>query len=441
MMENEIHDVEDRDEFHYWERGYKIPSELYKTYGTEGFDGLFGYTLAKFDEVYPLRLPQCFTQWRLTDKGLSSLIAHVYKNLLAYCIEEKCWYVFNKETFTWESDPECVKMIDYVNTFTEMLRIHALIEKTRDDAQAPDEDSVKEIIKTLNKYDGVSKVNNLISMLKGDFGISVHEFDKELDYLNCCGWLYNLKTGKVDHLATGDDHCRKSTGITPTHLNRKLVKKWDEFLDDVCEVEGKVDKAKKHYLQVACGSSLFGSNPEEKMFILHGATGRNGKGVFTTAICSALGDYAANTTAGMIVDNGKTKSRSANTHTAGLSNVIHSRFLNMSETNLGERLDGAIIKSYTGGDVLQVREIYQRAYSDIPHFTMWMSVNILPHVMDLTVFTADRLRVIPFEHHHTKDEIDPNLKTLMRTPEMSAVVLKWLIDGAAKKRACKILIA
>ena len=82
------------------------------------------------------------------------------------------------------------------------------------------------------------------------------------------------------------------------------------------------------------------------LFILHGS-GRNGKGTFLRVLSKVLGDYSWNTPFSTLV---------ADRDSRGPRNDIAAfrgrRFITTQESKEGIRLDEAMIKTLTGGDLI-----------------------------------------------------------------------------------------
>ena len=58
-----------------------------------------------------------------------------------------------------------------------------------------------------------------------------------------------------------------------------------------------------------------------------------------------------------------------------------------------------------------------------------MNTNHLPRVTDSTVFSSDRIKVIPFERHFEDNERDTGLKRLFSEKDNLSAVLNWCLDG------------
>lgn len=64
-----------------------------------------------------------------------------------------------------------------------------------------------------------------------------------------------------------------------------------------------------------------------------------------------------------------------------------------------------------------------------PQFKLYINTNYLPSVDDMSLFSSNRVRVIPFDRHFEPQEQDPNLKHLFAKEESKSAILNWLIAG------------
>jgi putative DNA primase/helicase len=60
---------------------------------------------------------------------------------------------------------------------------------------------------------------------------------------------------------------------------------------------------------------------------------------------------------------------------------------------------------------------------------MFVGTNHLPAVTDTSLFTSDRVRVIPFNRHFNEAERDMTLKQTLSRPENLSGVLNWCLRG------------
>ena len=142
-----------------------------------------------------------------------------------------------------------------------------------------------------------------------------------------------------------------------------------------------------------CSALSFFTNRFQMLYILTG-TGGNGKGVLTTFIKAAGGDYVygANQTFLTSVQ----KSGAADSCLASTDGV---RIVLVSEPDNGEKncyMNTEFMKAITGGDPINARMLFQNAKVFTPRFTVLMSCNNKPEIRKLDRAILRRLSIHPF---------------------------------------------
>ncbi|MDE7323757.1 MAG: DNA primase [Lachnospiraceae bacterium] len=198
-------------------------------------------------------------------------------------------------------------------------------------------------------------------------------------------------------------------------------KHWEKFLDEV--MQGDTEKIK--YLQKIAGISLTGDTKEECMFILYGATTRNGKSTFVETIGHLLGDYGLTMRPETLAVKQNNDSRQANGDIARLKGV---RFVNASEPPKRMIFDVALIKTLLGRDSITARHLHEREFEFVPVFKLLINTNYLPQILDDTVFSSGRINVISFDRHFEPQEQDKDLKNRLRDKQELSGILNWCIE-------------
>ena len=86
------------------------------------------------------------------------------------------------------------------------------------------------------------------------------------------------------------------------------------------------------------------------------------------------------------------------------------RFANISEPSRGLLLNAAQVKNMTGNDTLNARFLYENSFDFKPQFKLYVNTNYLPVITDMTVFTSNRVLIIPFDRHFEEWEQDKTLR-------------------------------
>ena len=156
------------------------------------------------------------------------------------------------------------------------------------------------------------------------------------------------------------------------------------------------------------GYALSGDTRFECLFILFGATTRNGKGTLMESVLSVMGDYGSTVRPETISMKQNVSSQNPTEDIARLAGI---RFANISEPSKGLLLNAAQVKSMTGNDTLNARFLHENSFDFRPQFKIFMNTNYLPVITDITLFSSGRIMIIPFERHFEENEQD---KTLSR---------------------------
>ncbi|QIN82500.1 hypothetical protein GBA63_07465 [Rubrobacter tropicus] len=235
-------------------------------------------------------------------------------------------------------------------------------------------------------------------------------------------YLMNVWNGTVD-LRTGElhGHDRENliTMLAPVaYYPDADGTEWDTFLERVLP-----DEELREFMRTSVGYSAIGNAAEHVMFILYGL-GANGKSTFTETLKAVLGDYAHRTNTNTLVNSGG----GPNGATPDLANLKGRRFTYASESEEGQRLDEATIKSITGGGTINARHLYGKPFEFEPSHTLWLETNHKPRVKGTDPAIWRRLMLVPFTVAIPKPEQDRHLPEKLR--EQASGVLNWIVRGA-----------
>lgn len=208
-------------------------------------------------KMEPFKNPRYYSN----DIGNSNLFADFYKSVARYVPERKKWFVYDGKA--WRSDTGNLKVMKLCKNLANQLIYYALSIK--------DENLRKSYIKSASKWQE-RRAREIILRDAGDvYPLSMSEFDKDIYLLNCLNGTLNLKDGNFyPHKAS--DYITKIAGVN--YDPKAVCNRWIDFVDEVmCG-----DKEKAEFFQKSLGYALTGDTRYESMFILFGATTRNGKG-------------------------------------------------------------------------------------------------------------------------------------------------------------------
>ena len=247
--------------------------------------------------------------------------------------------------------------------------------------------------------------------------VSVSEFDRSPDHLNCLNGVVDLRTGALIPHNSGQ---RFTYCCAVDYDPDADQSKWLAFLDGAIGGGRQVND----YLQCATGYSLTGHTSEEIVLYPFGPT-RAGKGVFTETMQAAIPKPIA-----VEVDfNTFTRERANDSNNFDLAPLKAARLVFASESNRYQKLNAAKIKVLTGGNDIYCAFKHRDHFSYRPQFAVWLVSNH-PARADVDDDAAwYRLRVIEFPNSFAGRE-NKSLKAELRKPENLRGVLAWAVQGA-----------
>jgi putative DNA primase/helicase len=283
----------------------------------------------------------------------------------------------------------------------------------------------KAIIESLG---GDKKLRTDVSRCESSMGIkgvltiaaTLEEFAFTTDHMDADPYLINCANGTLDlrdrTLRPHDpaDRCTKiARGAYTPGLNSAA---WDTFLEQVLpEVE------ERNYLQRVIGQSCYGGVREHLFPVLTG-TGANGKGTAYSAICGAMGDYAAiiNPDMLMVRDRGGI---------GGPEMMVlrGARLVVASELGRERTLDDSLMKRLTGGDRLTARHLFKEPVTWLPSHQLVYVSNHKPKTDGDDEAIWRRMRIIPFDIVIPPENRDV---TLGETLTLHAdAIFTWAVEG------------
>jgi putative DNA primase/helicase len=238
-------------------------------------------------------------------------------------------------------------------------------------------------------------------------------------------WLLNVQNGTID-LRTGElrEHRREDyiTRIANVNYERGAdCPVWKKFVMEIMKYEPELIR----FLQTAAGWGLTGDTSEQIMFILFGS-GANGKSTFLNTIMKLFGDYCTATPTETFMK--KNVERIGN----DIARLRGTRFVTTVEAEQGRRLSEPLIKQITGNDTLTARFLYGEYFTFVPTFKVYMATNHKPIIKGTDYGIWRRIKLIPFTHTITPDNMDKHLEE--KLVREGPGILNWIIEGS--KRWC-----
>ena len=280
---------------------------------------------------------------------------------------------------------------------------------------------VKNIIDYLSNLYNIDRLDTLL-----DANVNLLAFDdKVFDYQ--LGTFRNIDS--MDYITkTTKYKCPIKSNTSFDYINKLLYSIFEK--DDIVE-----------YWLVTTGLSLFG-NKLESLYI-HTGSGGNGKGLLSSILVKALGDYmycADNTFLTSVFKSGQ-----ANPTLAKCQSI---RYLLVSEPDDGSddvKFNVDFIKMLTGGDIITTRDLFKSNISYKPQFTPFVQCNNKPKLGKIDDGIKRRVKIInyplKFVDKPTKNNerpIDYTLKDKLND-ELYKQFILLLIDKAVEYKNKKII--
>ena len=353
--------------------------------------------------------PELNPRYLSTDIGNSRLYSDYYSGVARYVPERKLWYIFRGKR--WEPDIGGLKAMELCKKLANALMVYAF--------NISDEQLRKDYIDRCKKWQARRTRETILKDAQGVYPIPMDAFDTDPFLFNCQNGTIHLKDMTFLPHAPEDKITKISDVIydPDAHCDR-----FDRFVDEI--MSGDQDRAR--FLQRSLGYALSGDTRFECLFILYGATTRNGKGTLMESVLRVMGEYGSTVRPETISMKQNASSQNPTEDIARLAGI---RFANISEPSRGLLLNAAQVKSMTGNDTLNARFLHENSFDFQPQFKIYMNTNYLPVITDMTLFSSGRIMIIPFERHFEGDQQDKSLKQTFVLPENQSAILNWLLDG------------
>ena len=321
------------------------------------------------------------------------------------------WYIYDGRV--WRPDQHDIKISEMAKDFRDALLSFA--------PSITSEDTRKRFMERVQKLDQRKYRDLMVKDAASDPAVTVDmsAFDRDKYLFNCHNGTINLLTGEFRPHSPAD-MLTKMTEVD--YVPDAVCERWLTFMEEV--MEG--DKGRIRYLQKAIGYAMSGDTRLECMFILYGATSRNGKGTTMETVLRILGEYGRTAKPDMLSKKGFADSAGPSEDVARLNGA---RMVNVSEPEKSMQIDASLTKQMTGNNILTARFLRENSFEFKPQFKLFIDTNHLPQISDMTLFESDRIKIIPFNRHFSAAERDIDLKSYFAKPENLSGILNWCLEG------------
>lgn len=353
--------------------------------------------------------PMDSSKYPWNDIGAGHIFADFFQDRLRYVPERKMW--FHYEDGVWKPDTGNLRAMKYCMELADLMYTFAL--------EIRDEDKRKSYMKYASRWQSHSNRVNILKDAQVYHPISYGSFDADIYIFNCKNGTLHIDTGEFTEHCSTDLLTKKSPVVyDPTAYSERFATYIDEIMS------GDADRAK--FLQKILGYGLTGDTRHECMTILYGVTTRNGKGTLCESVLKVLGDYGCASRPETIAMKSYTNGSQPSEDVARLAGV---RFVNIPEPGKGMVLDAAKVKAMTGNDTLNARYLHENSFDFQPQFKIYVNTNFLPVINDMTLFSSDRIIIIPFDRHFDEHSRDTTLKRRFAEDGVQSAILNWLLEG------------
>ena len=340
-----------------------------------------------------------------TDLGNAERLVRTYGNNMRWWDDRQAWYIWDGRR--WQED--------------RTLRVYAWAKDTiraiyREAERHSDSTQRQDTAKWAMRSEAQSKIRAAVELARSEHGIPIKAgcMDGESTL-----WMINLHNGTVD-LKTGKFRPHRREDFISRLSNVRYDPKatcptWIAFLERACD--GNQDLMQ--YLARVVGYCLTGSVREKAVFIVWGGND-TGKSTFIETIRAMLGDYSGNLRPESIM----VRRNEIVPH--DIAKLEGTRLVTVGETEEGQRMATALVKRFSGGDMMAARFLYDRREHEFkPTFKLFVGTNHKPVIRDDSAW--NRIRLIPFCVSIPKHEQDKELrqKLLAELPG----IFNWALNG------------
>lgn len=345
-----------------------------------------------------------------THSRIADLFVTIHQKQLVYCPENsiKPWYQFE---LGWKNvEVAKVKQLLRSDSFLELF-----VKVQNDIKQKPTivnaEAKAKQISQILMKLETDGYQTSVLHQSESQ--LTPKEFfnnlDKDRSLLGFNNGVYDLQKGEF-RTYRESDLVTLSVGYdydeALMYHDKETIQEINRFIFSVFP-----DEETCRYVIKFMASCLAGYT-DDQLFHFGYGTGSNGKGILIKLMLETLGQYGGTLSASFLT--GKTPD--ADAPTPALTNIVNKRFVAISETVEGAKINEQLFKSMCGQDKLVYRPMRQEAREFEPDFKLFMVCNDLPEFKGSDYAMKRRIRVIPFKSSF-KENPDKNKgeKTIDKT--------------------------
>lgn len=376
-----------------------------------------------------LRLEQKgFAEYELNDQDIAGHIAAIFGDKVRYVPEDDSFYVY--DGVKWARDPKGSVVMGYITDFAGILTLYVRANIWKDNTRKNGA-----AVRKAEQYKNRTRRDAVMKDIRDKLSTPKKEFDTDLMRFNVRNkTLHFVQDGEYGtYTVVVDNHSAEDMISQVADVDYPEKRDTDEF-ELACAlwmvtVERILPNPEhRSYLQKLMGLSLIGDTSLER-FHIAGRERRAGKGTLLNSIAAMFGTDPQGYAKCVMPSVFQERSRDSSKASPDLAELHKKRFILASEPSENMTLDAGLMKQYTGNDSLTVRRLYKEEFSFTACGNVIMMTNWWPHVNDPTIFTSDRVVIIPFEQHFGPEDRIDGLKSQLSTDVVKSVILLWCIEG------------
>lgn len=356
---------------------------------------------------------------KLDDIGISELFIKLYGHVVRYCPDEGVWFAYDGKV--WKHQKKPVIAMKYLKDFQRKLCVYGSL-------HIEDYDKQQAFLKAITKYGAQKCLVNLLACAESWEPVSISSFDQDGDLFNCQNGTYNLRTGIFKPHDYNDHLTQISNVVYDPSASSDL---WDRTIYKI--MDG--NQVLIDYLHRMLGYTLTTDTSLKNFFICWGLSTNNGKSTTFETMTHLMGDYAETLDpASLSYDNSAKKKGS--TPAPDIYKLRKCRFVAVREPERKVTLASALLKTMTGRDTISARTLYMgEELKFVASCKVWFNTNWKFSINDITLFTSNRVRIIPFNHHFEDKEQDKYLIDKLKQPENISGLFNRLLEGLKQFRS------
>ena len=383
--------------------------------------------------------------------GDSMLMNQIFDRRLVFDHSASTWYFWTGHSWQEDRTAQIYHLVGgtlaavYLKTAAELEKKAAALEgQGKKNKEQHDKEKLEQANALRGLADAMTKrakdlrmhkrMVHVLDNARSFLGITGDEWDQHPTKLAVANGVVDLTTGVLES-GVPEDYI-KSTAPTPYLGLNHPAPRWCLFLEEM--FAGR--PAMPGFIQRLCGLSIRGDVPEERLPILYGPQGANGKDKFFGAIAATLGEGIAAAVNEDVLIGKKTRAGAAEPH---LMDLRGKRFVWAAETAKDGELNGSRVKLITGGGSIAARQLYGKMVKFAPSHMLWLMTNYLPRgASDDDALWRRLLAVECRERFLPESDLDPDPgRRLLRhqhlrdlhLPEKLAAetsgILAWMVQG------------